>query len=54
MTIEKICGNVEGVGPIDRWKATFKEQSAKNVVDGAKGVLCFYRFVERCRGTTYG
>jgi hypothetical protein len=41
MTIEKICGSVEGVSPIDRWKATLKEQSAKNVVDGAKDALCF-------------
>ena len=41
MTIEKICGSVEGVNPIDRWKATLKEQSAKNVVDGAKDALCF-------------
>jgi hypothetical protein len=41
MTIEKIRGSVEGVSPIDRWKATLKEQSAKNVVDGAKGMLCF-------------
>jgi hypothetical protein len=41
MTIEKICGSVEGVSLIDRWKATLKEQSAKNVVDGAKDVLCF-------------
>ena len=41
MMIKKICGSVEGVSPIDRWKATLKEQSAKNVVDGAKGALCF-------------
>ena len=41
MTIEKICGSVEGVRLIDRWKATLKEQSAKNVVDGAKDALCF-------------
>ena len=41
MTIEKVCGSVQSVSPIDRWKATLKEQSAMNVVDGAKGVLCF-------------
>ena len=41
MTTEKVCGSVESVSPIDRWKATLKEQSAKNVVDGAKGALCF-------------
>ena len=41
MTTEKLCGSVESVSPIDRWKATLKEQSAKNVVDGAKGAVCF-------------
>jgi hypothetical protein len=40
MTIEKICGSVEGVSPIDRWEATLKEQSAKDV-DGAKYTHCF-------------
>jgi hypothetical protein len=41
MMVKEIGGSMEGVSPIDRWKASLKKKRAHNIINSVKHALGF-------------